>query len=87
MKWNMLPTEELIRKLEPPKGKIRMVLDTDTYNEVDDQFALCTSLLSTEKINLQAIYAAPFHNERSTGAGDGMEKSYDEILKVLEKVQ
>ncbi|MDX1285984.1 MAG: hypothetical protein R3182_13275, partial [Draconibacterium sp.] len=74
---------ERIKKLEPPNGKIRMVLDTDTYNEVDDQFALCYALLSPEKIKLEAIYAAPFHNNRSSGPGDGMKKSYDEILRLL----
>lgn len=72
-----------IKKLIPPKGKIRMVLDTDTYNEVDDQFALCYALLSPEKIKLEAVYAAPFHNDRSENAGDGMEKSFDEILRLL----
>ena len=29
-----------LKQLEPPTGTIRMVLDTDTFNEVDDQFAL-----------------------------------------------
>ena len=83
MKWTMLPQDELLRKLEPPKGVIDMVLDTDTYNEVDDQFALAYSLLSPEKLNVQAIYAAPFDNSRSTGPEDGMEKSYDEIVRLL----
>jgi purine nucleosidase len=72
-----------IKKLTPPTGKIKMVLDTDTYNEVDDQFALAYALLSPDKINLQAVYAAPFHNDRSQNAGDGMEKSYKEILRLL----
>lgn len=72
-----------INQLQPPTGKIRMVLDTDTYNEVDDQFALAYAVLSPEKIDLQAVYAAPFHNSRSEGAGDGMEKSYEEILRLL----
>jgi len=72
-----------LEQLEPPTGKIRMVLDTDTYNEVDDQFALAYALLSPEKIELEAIYAAPFKNSRSTSAGDGMEKSYQEILRLL----
>ncbi len=72
-----------IKKLEPPTGKIKMVLDTDTYNEVDDQFALAYALLSPDKIDLQAVYAAPFHNNRSENAGDGMEKSYEEILRLL----
>jgi purine nucleosidase len=72
-----------IKQLEAPKGKVRMVLDTDTYNEVDDQFALAYAFLSKEKIELEAIYAAPFHNNRSSGPADGMEKSYQEILRLL----
>lgn len=74
---------ELIKKLECPKGKIDVVLDTDTYNEIDDQFALAYMIKSDDKLNVKAIYAAPFFNEKSTGLADGMEKSYHEILKVL----
>ena len=72
-----------LKKLAPPSGKIRAVLDTDTYNEVDDQFALAYAVLSPEKIDLLAVYAAPFKNNRSESPGDGMEKSYQEILKLL----
>jgi len=72
-----------IKKLTPPTGKIRMILDTDTYNEVDDQFALAYALLSPEKIDLLAVYAAPFKNDRAKSAGEGMEKSYEEILRLL----
>lgn len=72
-----------LKKLELPKGKVKAVLDTDTYNEVDDQFALAYAFLSPEKIQLEAVYAAPFYNDRSTGPGDGMEKSYQEILRLL----
>ena len=75
-----------LQKLEAPKGKVRMVLDTDTYNEIDDQFAVVYSLLSPEKLDVETIYAAPFLNSRSTGPGDGMEKSYDEILRLLERL-
>jgi inosine-uridine nucleoside N-ribohydrolase len=67
-------------------GKVRMVLDTDTYNEVDDQFALVYALLSPERLAVEAIYAAPFHNNRSSGPADGMEKSYAEILRLLDKM-
>ncbi len=72
-----------INRLNPPTGKIRMVLDTDTYNEVDDQFALAYALLSPEKLKVEAVYAAPFHNARSESPADGMEKSYQEILRLL----
>ncbi len=68
----------------PPKGMADVVLDTDTYNEIDDQFALSMLLLSEKKLRTAAIYAAPFHNEKSDGPEDGMEKSYQEILKVLD---
>lgn len=62
----------------------RVVLDTDTFNEVDDQFALAHLLLSD--VDLEAVYAAPFHNERSTGPEEGMEKSYQEIRHIFELV-
>ena len=73
-----------ISRLTPPRHKVRMVLDTDTYNEIDDQFALTYALLSPEQMTVEAIYAAPFHNTRSAGPGDGMEKSYEEILRLLD---
>lgn len=73
-----------INQLKAPTGKVRMILDTDTYNEVDDQFALAYAFLSKEKIELEAVYAAPFHNNRSEGPADGMEKSYQEIIHLLE---
>jgi purine nucleosidase len=69
----------------PAKKPVRMVLDTDTYNEIDDQFAVVYALISPE-LDVQALYAAPFHNDRSSGPGDGMEKSYEEILRVLDKL-
>jgi inosine-uridine nucleoside N-ribohydrolase len=75
-----------LERLQPPAGKARMVLDTDTYNEVDDQFALVYALLSPERIAVEAIYAAPFHNRRSSGPADGMEKSYEEIMRLLDKM-
>lgn len=75
-----------LRMLKPPeKRPVRMVLDTDTYNEIDDQFALVYALISPE-LNVQAVYAAPFTNTRSTGPRNGMEKSYEEILRVLSKL-
>ena len=58
----------------------------DTYNEIDDQFALVYALLCPEKLNVEAVYAAPFTNDRSTGPGDRMEKSYEEILRLLERL-
>lgn len=60
-----------------------MVLDTDTYNEIDDQFALTHALLASDLAGLEAVYAAPFANERSTGPGDGMARSRDEAEAII----
>ena len=86
MKFPKITDTVQLQKLAPPTGKIRMILDTDTYNEIDDQFAVVYSMLSPEKLNIEAIYAAPFFNSRSSGPGDGMEKSYKEILQLLKRL-
>ena len=66
-----------------PEGRADVVLDTDTFNEIDDQFAIAYMLRSQDKLNTVAIYAAPFTNEKSSGPADGMQKSYDEIIRVI----
>ncbi len=78
----VIPADEMMRKLSHPGKKIRMVLDTDTFNEIDDQFAVTYALLSSDRMEVEAFYAAPFYNELSEGPADGMEKSYKEILKI-----
>jgi len=60
----------------------KMILDTDAYNEIDDQYAIAYSMLSSERVKLLSINAAPFLNSRSTSAADGMEKSYNEIFNI-----
>ena len=67
-------TEELRKP-----GIKRMILDTDTYNEIDDQFALSLAMLAPDRIDLAAVTAAPFHNDKSESFADGMERSYREI--------
>ncbi len=77
---------ERLRRMAPPTTCVRLVIDTDTYNEVDDQFALAYALRSVEHMSVEAIYAAPFHNDRSAGPADGMLRSFDEIHRVLQRM-
>lgn len=81
----------MARRLDRPSGPVDAVLDTDTFNEIDDQFALAYLLLSPESVRLRAVLAAPFYDEKrefwnykSESAREGMEKSYDEILRLLD---
>ena len=117
--------------LSLPRGKRRVVFDTDTKNEIDDQFALAWALMRQDMLEIEGVYAAPFsfqhhrepllkaheamlrgqqeagqhvvyagdydqwaHNLQRVGANpyelpfpdpaEGMELSYQEILKIYE---
>ena len=76
--------EQRMKNMSVPEGMIDVVLDTDAYNEIDDQFAIAYLLKNKQKLNTKAIYAAPFLNPRSESPADGMEKSYNEIFKLLD---
>lgn len=81
-----LPEDILLQRLQPTNKKINVVIDTDTYNEIDDQFAVVYALLSPEQMEVEAIYAAPYFNNRSESPADGMNKSHKEILRLMDKM-
>ena len=65
------------------KEKVNVILDTDTYNECDDQFALAYLLKNQYKFNIEAITVAPYsHQSRNVSVREGQELSYNEILKI-----
>ncbi len=64
------------------KRRKKMILDSDTYNEEDDQFAVAYAMLSRDSVDLLALQAEPFHNGNSSGPEDGMLKSVAELRKV-----
>ncbi len=82
------------QKLTIPGGRLRIVIDSDAKNEVDDQFAIAWALRSPERFQIEAVYAAPFsHTVFRHNIGDydflvqedpkeGMEQSYEEIRKI-----
>lgn len=103
MEFPVISKEERRKLLAPPHGKVRMVLDTDTYNEVDDQFALSYALMSPEKLQVEAVYAAPFSSEffdnqlkkkseqvtvpMTSNLEEGLELSYREIIKIFQMLE
>ncbi len=83
-----------IAMLEPPSGKVSIVLDTDTGCEVDDQFAVAYAIRAAQagELDLLGIYAEisiasydPVEKkDKSISPAAGMEKNYQEIMKVLD---
>jgi purine nucleosidase len=47
-------------RLAPPAGRVRVLIDTDAANEIDDPFAIAWALLSRERLQVEATYAAPW---------------------------
>ena len=84
-------------RLAEPATPVRVVIDTDAANEIDDQFALAWALLSPQALQLEAVYAAPFsfaHRRAElphapadappfNPPGEGMRRSHDEILRIF----
>lgn len=62
--------------------KINVILDTDTFNECDDQFAVSYMIKSQERFNIEAITIAPYHHDNDISIEEGLEKSYQEVLKI-----
>lgn len=87
--------QRLRERLLVPPGKLRLVIDSDAKNEIDDQFAISWALLSPERFSVEAVYAVPFsHTSYQHNLGnldfsvneipaEGMLKSYEEIIKLF----
>lgn len=56
----VLEKSKMQARLTPPEGTVRLLIDTDTANEIDDQYALAWALLSPEHMTVEAITAEPF---------------------------
>ncbi|MGV3572878.1 MAG: nucleoside hydrolase [Ramlibacter sp.] len=84
-------------RLAEPRGPVRVVIDTDTANEIDDQFALAWALLSPQRLRVEAVYAEPFsfaHRRHLlprarpdappfNAPAEGMRRSHAEILRLF----
>lgn len=61
-------------RLARPQEAARVIIDTDTANEIDDQYALAWALLSPERLHLEGVTAVPFSFQHHR---DGLARSVD----------
>ncbi len=59
------------------KSKIRLIIDSDANNELDDQHALAYALANRDVFDIEGI---TINNTRN---GDGIDGHYDEAMRVL----
>ncbi len=62
--------------LAPPTGSVRVVIDTDTANEIDDQYALAWALQSQDRLEIEAVLAEPYSFAHLR---DGLLKASDDL--------
>lgn len=70
-------------------SKKKVILDTDMFNEIDDQFALTYLMKSLDVFGLEAITIAPFSKSgyaNTITIEEGTEKSYEVTLNILDKL-
>ncbi len=68
----------------PPAGaRLRVIIDSDAKNEIDDQWAIALAILSPERFEIEGFVGANFDNER--GGPDSVAASVAEIETVLDK--
>lgn len=85
-------------RLAPPTGPVRVVIDTDAANEIDDPFAIAWALLSPGRLQVEAVHAAPYsfahrraqshvqQHRQFDPPGVGMERSLVAIQAVYDKL-
>ncbi len=69
--------------IPPPTQRLRLVIDSDAKNEIDDQYAIALAILSPERFAIEGFVGANFDNER--GGPGSVEASAREIALLLDK--
>lgn len=77
----IMTLNEILADIKSDRVK-KVIIDTDACNEMDDQYAIAHAIAS-DRMEVLAINAAPYNYRQGNGHADGMERSYNEILRVL----
>ena len=74
--------ERRVPQFPPAEGKIRVIIDADAANEVDDQYAIVLALLSLDRLDIEGFVAAHYGDK---GGPQGIDRSFAEINTLLDK--
>ena len=67
--------------------KTDVILDSDVFNEIDDQFAIAYMVKNQDRLNIKGITIAPFspiHNKKVKDESESIDRSYDEAIHTLD---
>lgn len=73
---------EVYEDILSPRRK-KVILDCDTHNEMDDQYAVAYVLGMSEKLELLAMTTEHYHCGKEGDLVRGMEECYEEFFRVM----
>ena len=79
------PKSRKVPKIPPKDERIRVIIDTDTKNEIDDVWAISLAILSPGRFKIEGFVAANFDNNRPEAGPDSIDASLKEINTILSK--
>jgi purine nucleosidase len=77
------PAERSVARIPPKEQGLRVIIDSDAKNEIDDQWAIALAILSPERFAIEGFVGAPFDN--AWGGPGSVAASVAEIETVLDK--
>ncbi len=77
------PRSRQVPTIPPKEAQIRLIIDSDAKNEIDDQYAITLAILAPERFAIEGFIGATFDHLR--GGDDPVGASVSEIERVLEK--
>lgn len=78
-------TQRRVPVIPPKEQKIRVIIDADAHNEIDDVWAIALALLSPERLQIEGFVAANYDNENEGAGPRSIETSAQTIHTLLEK--
>ncbi len=73
---------EILEDIKSPRRK-KVILDCDTNNEMDDQYAVAYVLGRSDRFDLLAMTTEHYHYGDNGDLAAGMEDSYNEFFRVM----
>lgn len=72
-------TKRVVAKMPSAGKQIRVIIDTDAKNEIDDQWAISLAILSQDRFKIEGFVAASY----LTGGSGSVQNSCNELKTVL----
>lgn len=78
-------TRRSVPSIPPKEQKLRVIIDADAHNEIDDVWAIALALLSPERLQIEGFVAANYDNENEGAGPRSVATSAATIHTLLEK--